>query len=157
MTRDSGYIYGLGWTQRILGRIARHSGDLVAAGACLQETIGTFEDMGAPFEASRTHLELSEVLEAAGDSDGARRHAETALASLETLGLQRFVVQARAALERLASHTLKSGNRQACRFGIGHVAMLSNPGSTRTCATGWAPNLAPGATAPMPCAQHVER
>jgi DNA-binding SARP family transcriptional activator len=102
LTRTSGYIYALGWTQRILGRIARHEGDLEAASACLQDTIATFEAMGAPFETGRTHLELSGVLEAAGDSKGARRHAEIALAALESLALERFVARARATVERLA-------------------------------------------------------
>jgi DNA-binding SARP family transcriptional activator len=98
LTRKSGYIYGLGWTQRILARIARRSGDLTQARIHLDEAMATFEEMGAPFEAGRTHQELGELLASMGDPAGARPHAAAALTAFEALGLERFVTRARGLL-----------------------------------------------------------
>ena len=101
ITRDSGYVYGLGWTQRIQGRIALASGDLAQAVAHLQQAIATFRDMGAPFEMGRTHLELGEMLASAGSMVEARLHAAAALDALAALGLERFSLRARGLLAKL--------------------------------------------------------
>ncbi|MCC6212510.1 MAG: AAA family ATPase [Burkholderiales bacterium] len=59
ITRASDYLYGLGWTQRILARIARASDDVALARSRYEEAIATFEGMGAPYEVARTRLELA--------------------------------------------------------------------------------------------------
>ncbi len=59
LTRASGYVYGLGWTQRIQGRIARAEGLHDHACAFLAEAIATFEGMQAPQQAERTRRELA--------------------------------------------------------------------------------------------------
>jgi tetratricopeptide (TPR) repeat protein len=101
ITRDAGYAYGLGWAQRILGRIARASGDTLGARARLEEAVQTFRAMGAPFETGRTHMELAELLESTASPALARVHAEAALKILEDLGLERFAARARALAARL--------------------------------------------------------
>jgi DNA-binding SARP family transcriptional activator len=98
ITRSAGYVYGLGWSERVLARIALASGDLAGARAKLEEAIATFASMGAPFEAARTRLELAALLRDAGDAAAARPHAEAALEALGDLGLERFVDRARALL-----------------------------------------------------------
>jgi DNA-binding SARP family transcriptional activator len=103
ITRAAGYNYGLGWSQRVLGRIARASGDLSLARAHLEDAITTFRAMGAPFETGRTHLELGELLESAIVPVDARPHAQAALGALDSLGLQRFSARARALLTRLGA------------------------------------------------------
>ncbi|MGE0874559.1 MAG: AAA family ATPase [Burkholderiales bacterium] len=58
ITRQAAYQYGLAWTQRILGRIARAAGDPAAAHKHMQDAIATFEEMGAPYETARARREL---------------------------------------------------------------------------------------------------
>jgi tetratricopeptide (TPR) repeat protein len=103
ITQRAGYAYGLGWTQRIMGRIAHASGHPAQARAQLEEAIATFRDMGAPFEAGRAHLELGELLESAADQDGARIHAEAALEILQALAPEAFIDRARKLKSRLAA------------------------------------------------------
>jgi len=59
ITRHAGYAYGQGWSQRVLGRIARAEGDTAAACRALTQAIATFDAMGAPFETERTRAELA--------------------------------------------------------------------------------------------------
>jgi DNA-binding SARP family transcriptional activator len=101
LTRSSGYIYGLGWTQRIQARIEKSAGNLPLACTRMREAIGTFSDMGAPFETARGQQELGEMLASMGDTAGARVCAEAALAELEALGLEKFAARSRALLAQL--------------------------------------------------------
>jgi DNA-binding winged helix-turn-helix (wHTH) protein/tetratricopeptide (TPR) repeat protein len=57
MTRAS-YGYGIGFAQRVQGRIAQDCGDAVTAHARFSEALTTFERIGAPFEAARTREEM---------------------------------------------------------------------------------------------------
>jgi DNA-binding winged helix-turn-helix (wHTH) protein/tetratricopeptide (TPR) repeat protein len=57
MTR-AGYGYGIGFAQRVQGRIAQDCGDAVTAHARFSEALTTFERIGAPFEAARTREEM---------------------------------------------------------------------------------------------------
>jgi len=100
ITRAAGYAYGLGWAQRILGRISRATGDLAGAQAHFEDAIGTFDGMGAPFETGRTQLELGELLALCTKPAEARAHAKAAMETLEKLGLERFAARARAILKR---------------------------------------------------------
>jgi len=103
ITRAAGYVYGLGWSQRVQGRVARAAGDMAGARADLEDAIRTFEGMGAPFEAARTRLELGELLESTAFLPEARALGKAALDALAALGLDRFATKARGLLARLDS------------------------------------------------------
>lgn len=108
ITRQSEYVYGLAWCQRILGRIDRAEGNARLARERFEQAIDTFGGMEAPFEAGRTHLELGEHMESAGEIDSACAHAEMALSILRPLALAPFIertlrLDARLAMRR-ASH-----------------------------------------------------
>jgi hypothetical protein len=101
ITRHAGYVYGLGWAQRVQARIADASGDESAAEARLNEAIATFDGMGAPFEAARTRVELGEWLERARRQPEAHACASAGLTDLAALQLPRHADRARALLARL--------------------------------------------------------
>lgn len=88
LTLDSGYVYGLGWSQRILGRIAQARGDAQQARDCLAQAIAAFDGMQAPFEVARARLELARWLESAGNRKAAREQSQRAHAALAELGMQ---------------------------------------------------------------------
>jgi len=58
ITRKSGYFYAVGWTQRILARIARAAGEDDAARRHMEDAVSTFQRMGAPYETERARREL---------------------------------------------------------------------------------------------------
>lgn len=102
ITRHSEYVYGLAWCQRILGRIECADGNARLARERFGEAIDTFDSMEAPFETGRTHLELGENLESAGEIDSASAHAQMALDILQPLGLPLFIERAHRLVARLA-------------------------------------------------------
>lgn len=71
ITDQSGYVYGRGWSERVLARIERQRGDSTAAAAALHQAIRTFDAMGAPYEAARSRDELASWAAAAGLQAGA--------------------------------------------------------------------------------------
>jgi hypothetical protein len=94
ITRASGYVYGHGWSQRILARIARADGDDAGAAALYEQAIATFASMGAPYEVGRTALELAERCHAMGDAKGAREAAGRAAEPLRELGFSELAARA---------------------------------------------------------------
>lgn len=87
ITRQAGYAYGRGWSQRVLGRIALAEGDAAAARHALAQAIVTFDDMGAPFEAGRTRIELATWLKASAADPEALGLDRAGRAALRGLGL----------------------------------------------------------------------
>lgn len=87
ITREARYVYGLGWAQRVLGRVALAAGDAALARARLAEAAQTFDAMGAPYEAARTRLELAALLQRLNLPAEAAPLAEAGLAVLTGLGL----------------------------------------------------------------------
>ena len=59
VTMRAGYQYGVGYAQRIRGRIARDRGDVEEMFEWLARAEATFERIGSAFEASRTHREMA--------------------------------------------------------------------------------------------------
>jgi class 3 adenylate cyclase/tetratricopeptide (TPR) repeat protein len=86
ITREAKFLYGVGLAQRALGRIARGSGDLAAAGAPLREALETFTALEVPFEVARTHLDLAELAHARGEPAGAAREIDLARRLFTELG-----------------------------------------------------------------------
>lgn len=69
ISRRAGYEYALGWSQRVLGRVAMAEGKPGQAHIEMTQAIATFDAMGAPFEAGRTRLELAACLDACSRDD----------------------------------------------------------------------------------------
>jgi tetratricopeptide (TPR) repeat protein len=87
ITREANYVYGLGWAQRVLGRVALAAGDAALARTGLAEAALTFDTMGAPYEAARTRLELAGLLQRLHLPAEAAPLAEAGMAVLASLGL----------------------------------------------------------------------
>jgi tetratricopeptide (TPR) repeat protein len=94
VTREAGFPYGAGLAGRVLGKVARASGDLVGAAAHLAEALATFARIGARAEEARTRLECAAVACARGDAATAARHLAEARATLRALQLPRLDAQA---------------------------------------------------------------
>jgi tetratricopeptide (TPR) repeat protein len=100
ITDQAAYRYGLGWALRVQGRIARATGDCSEAQTRLLQAVATFDEMGAPFEAARTRVELAEMLEGERP-DQARALARQGLAGLNALNLVRHATRAKTLLARI--------------------------------------------------------
>jgi DNA-binding NtrC family response regulator/tetratricopeptide (TPR) repeat protein len=93
ITSDVGYRYGVGWTQRTLGRIARARGAGSEAETRLREALDTFAGMQARFEVGRTHLELA-ALAVGGRPPAVTAHLDEAYRLFRTLRVPRYVERA---------------------------------------------------------------
>ena len=91
---DAGFPYGVALAERILGRIARASGDLAEADAHLARGLETFAAIGARSQAAETRLDCARVACAQGDSATAARHLAEAVAAFGALGLPRLEARA---------------------------------------------------------------
>jgi len=78
ITREANFPYGLGWAQRILGRIAQAAGDLPDAQIQLTEAASTFAAIGSRGELGRTHLALASLAAARANQDAAAAHLREA-------------------------------------------------------------------------------
>ncbi len=74
LTEKSKYLYGVGWAQRALGRIALASRALSEAESHLKGALGTFDSIEARHDAARTHLDLATLAHAQADKDAVTRH-----------------------------------------------------------------------------------
>ena len=63
-------------------------------GRALHAALGLFEDVPAPGEAARTHLDLAEVAHARGERDEATRSLRTARGLFEALRAPRCIARA---------------------------------------------------------------
>jgi hypothetical protein len=86
---------------RAWGVARRLAGDFPAARTRLAQALDAFANLGAHWQAGRTHLELAETAASHGDSAAARTHYAEALALFETLGARPDAERARAALSAL--------------------------------------------------------
>jgi tetratricopeptide (TPR) repeat protein len=90
LMRDGGYQYGLGWTRRVIGHIARAAGDLETALAESADALAIFTSIHARFEAARTQLELAELAQARGDVAGATTWLTEAAQALASMTVSRY-------------------------------------------------------------------
>jgi DNA-binding SARP family transcriptional activator len=84
---DAGYRYAEGWAQRVAARIERAAGDDARARRLIERATGTFDTLGAPYEAARTRLEQALWLEQQGQPAPALACAVAAADALQALGL----------------------------------------------------------------------
>jgi len=66
ITKGAKSSYGVGWSQRALGRIALARGSLSEAETHLNEALQIFESLQARYDLGRTHLDLAAVAHAQG-------------------------------------------------------------------------------------------
>jgi tetratricopeptide (TPR) repeat protein len=105
ISRNACYANGVGWAQRVLGRVALARESPGEAEACFTDALHTFASVGARFEEARTHVALADVATARGDTVAATRHLTAALQRFQALGDPRYVerLQARIRESRLGS------------------------------------------------------
>lgn len=89
------YWYAAGFARRVIGRIAIDAGRLGEADVELGEARGTFERIGAAFEAGRTRLDIARVAQALADTARARHEVCAARRAFDPLDAPLY--QARAA------------------------------------------------------------
>jgi DNA-binding winged helix-turn-helix (wHTH) protein/tetratricopeptide (TPR) repeat protein len=70
VTTRAQYWYGVGFAQRVIGRIARDRGNRPEAVAALDNSARTFERIGAAFEAARTREELTGLSKSTDSGSG---------------------------------------------------------------------------------------
>ncbi len=99
MTKAASSQYGVGWAERVLGRIAQSRGDLAEAEARFTEALGTFSSMQARYDLARTHLDLAALAHARENRDAVAKHIQEAHQLVGALGAPRRVEATR----RLAS------------------------------------------------------
>lgn len=108
LSRTSPVPFNVGLAQRACGRIARAGGDLIEAEGYLTDALTTFTACEATFEGARTRVDLARVRVERGDTDAAREHLASALATFETANAPKRAAEARAlaqslGLDRLAT------------------------------------------------------
>lgn len=98
LTRDAQFVYGSGWAQRTLGRIATAEGAHAEARRYLDQAGATFESLHARYDVARTRLDLAALAHACGAPDEAAAQLAEARRGLVALNVPRYVERA----ERLA-------------------------------------------------------
>ena len=94
LNREVTYGWGIGYAERILGRIARLEGRRADAARHLGDALATFTAVPCPFEVARTHLELAELAGTGGERETTARHLEEARRLFVELGAPRYVERA---------------------------------------------------------------
>ncbi|MBL8386434.1 MAG: AAA family ATPase [Burkholderiales bacterium] len=99
LTLESGYVYGRGWIERILARVARRQGDIGLARLRYAMAAKTFAEMAAPYEEARTRLELARWLADGIDADASLAEAKAAYPILSALGFESLAADAQALIQ----------------------------------------------------------
>jgi tetratricopeptide (TPR) repeat protein len=90
IARDSNAGFGLGLSQRALGRLALAEGRLDEALTSLAEALESFDRMPAPYDAARTRLDLARTAHARSDVAGARHHLAAAHVAFRALRIPHY-------------------------------------------------------------------
>jgi tetratricopeptide (TPR) repeat protein len=92
LTTETRYLLGVGWGQRLFGRIARARGHLSEAATLFDQARQTFVSIQARFELGRTHLALAECAHARRSAE-AVAHLGEARSLFVVLGLPKWVAR----------------------------------------------------------------
>ncbi len=87
VSTEIGFAWGLGSSQRLLGRIAAAGGAQAVARRHLEEALRTFGAIPARLEIARTHVALSTLARAGGRAAEADAHATSAARIFRELGI----------------------------------------------------------------------
>ena len=91
MAKGFTFRYGVGWVQRVLGRIAESAGVHAEAEAHLREALDTFATIPARFELGRTYLSLARLDHTQGNRDAVTMHLTEADRVFRSLRLPKHV------------------------------------------------------------------
>lgn len=94
---------------RCKGLLSSASGDLVTAGAALEDALDRYERLSLPFERGRALLALGQVQRRGKQKRAARESLEAALAVFEELGARLWAGKARAELARIGGRAPAGG------------------------------------------------
>jgi transcriptional regulator with AAA-type ATPase domain/tetratricopeptide (TPR) repeat protein len=83
--------FGVGWAQRVLGRIAQDRGEFREAETRLGEALRAFDSMEGRYDVARTHLDLAKLAHARGDPAAVGAHLAEARRRFHELGIPRYV------------------------------------------------------------------
>jgi tetratricopeptide (TPR) repeat protein len=92
LTTETRYLLGVGWGQRLFGRIARARGHLSEAETLFDQARQTFVSIQARFELGRTYLALAECAHARRSAE-AVAHLGEARSLFVVLGLPKWVAR----------------------------------------------------------------
>jgi class 3 adenylate cyclase/tetratricopeptide (TPR) repeat protein len=105
LTRDARFLFGVGYGERALGRVATAQGAFVEAHEHLQAASRTFESIGGRFELARTRLDLAALAGRAGNPESLQDHVSAAAALFAELQLPALVAAcAEELVQRFANH-----------------------------------------------------
>ncbi len=91
ITKGAKSLYGVGWSQRALGRIALARGSLSEAETHLNEALQIFHSLQARYDVGRTHLDLAAVARAMGSQDADATHLREAHSLFRALRIPKYV------------------------------------------------------------------
>ena len=94
IARDVKNGYTVGWTTRVLGRIAQARGAFAEATSHLQEALETFASIQSRLEVGRTHLDLAALAYAQNHLEATAAHCQAAHAVFTALHLPMYVERA---------------------------------------------------------------
>jgi tetratricopeptide (TPR) repeat protein len=95
ISRDTGFTWAVGLSQRALGNVAQARGDLADAAHWLTEALETFEAVRSRFDAGRTHLDLADLARAQAQRAAVASHLAAAEHRFAELGLTGYLRRAR--------------------------------------------------------------
>lgn len=101
LTSETRYLHGVGWGQRLFGRIERARGRLPEAEAHFHQARETFASIGARFELARTYLDLAELAHARGSAEMAAAHLSGARDLFIAMRIPKYVARSEQAAQRL--------------------------------------------------------
>ena len=100
-TSEAKDLYGVGWAQRALGRIAQARGALPDAKTYLDQALEGFTSIDARYDVGRTHFDLAALAHAQGSQENVRAHLARAHESFRTLEIPNFIARTEQLAEAL--------------------------------------------------------
>jgi tetratricopeptide (TPR) repeat protein len=113
VSQAAGYVYGVGWAQRALGRVALGRHSTREARVRFTDALHTFASVETLFEEGRTHVALADVATVEGDADAVGVHLTEALRAFQALQLARYVERVEARLHGPRSNLTPRANGPA--------------------------------------------
>jgi class 3 adenylate cyclase/transcriptional regulator with XRE-family HTH domain/tetratricopeptide (TPR) repeat protein len=95
ISRETGFTWAVGLSQRAMGRVERARGNLAEAERWLTEALKTFEAIHSRFDAGRTHLDLADLAHAQGQPQRADAHVAEAEQRFAALDLPSYLGRVR--------------------------------------------------------------
>ncbi|MFQ5894720.1 MAG: tetratricopeptide repeat protein, partial [Nitrospinota bacterium] len=88
---DLKYVFGIGLSHQVLGRVAQAQGALGEAERHLNDALQAFDSIRARFETGRTHLDLAALAHAQGNREAIATHLKEAYDLFTALRVPKYV------------------------------------------------------------------